>query len=57
MIDTRQALESNYEIHFENKIFKISGEIGRGANCIVYDASTTDSAGTVHNVRIKECYP
>lgn len=57
MIDTRQALESNYEIHFENKIFKISGEIGRGANCIVYDASTADSAGTVHNVRIKECYP
>lgn len=40
-----------------NKKYTIVEEIGRGASCIVYEASYLDTIEQKHFVRIKECYP
>lgn len=58
MKDTRNALSKNSSLFTEKerKII-IVDEVGRGANCIVYDAIYNDSIGVKHKIRIKECYP
>ncbi len=61
--DNRIGLKNNTIIHFgnknsgEGKDVQITGEIGRGASCIVYDAIYLDNIGVQHKVRVKECYP
>ncbi len=61
--DNRIGLKNNTIIHFRNKNsgegkdVQITGEIGRGASCIVYDAIYLDNIGVQHKVRVKECYP
>ncbi len=58
MKDNRVALEIGYQLEdSDNRKIKINSEVGRGANCIVYDAAYSDSIGMVHIIRIKECYP
>lgn len=58
VLDDRQAIKvgSNLIID-ENKKYTIVEEIGRGASCIVYEASYLDTVKQKHFVRIKECYP
>lgn len=61
-MDTRIALKTGTVLKFSGydhstAVYTIQNEIGRGASCIVYDASYTNNAGNVKNVRIKECYP
>lgn len=58
MNDTREALEKNsiLECGDKRKVV-IADAIGRGANCIVYDAACIDAIGEHHKVRVKECYP
>lgn len=38
-------------------VYSVRREIGRGGNCIAYDATTADNLGNDKLVRIKECYP
>ncbi len=57
MFDTRISLASNTVLALDNKRYIIRKEIGRGANCIVYDAFYIDNIQEKHTVRIKECYP
>lgn len=57
-MDQRIGLKNDTTINFDNgKEIRVTGEIGRGASCIVYDAVTFDDIGVQHFVRIKECYP
>ena len=57
-MDNRSGLSPGTQIvsNEDNKII-LNKEIGRGASCIVYDATYVDKIGVHHNVRIKECYP
>jgi len=57
MTDNRTALYYGSKIRNGDKNIQIKEEIGRGANCIVYDAVCIDGIGVEHSVRIKECYP
>lgn len=58
MDDKRTALQSEESIRIsDDKIIKITGEAGRGANCIVYNAVCNDNIGVEHYIRLKECYP
>lgn len=57
MIDNRVILPENYILLNNNISYKIADEVGRGANCIVYNASYIDSAGLSHLARVKELYP
>ena len=58
MKDLRKRLESGHEINIEKgKKIIVQEEIGRGSNCIVYNARYYDSIDTPHTVRLKECYP
>lgn len=58
MSDNRKGFVSGYELVFDKvHKYKIIEEIGRGASCLVYSASYTDSIGLLHHVRIKECFP
>lgn len=57
MIDKRTALPKEYVLSNSGTSYKIEEEIGRGANCIVYNASYLDSAGLRHLARVKELYP
>lgn len=57
MVDNRAGLEKNSEIIIQDKIYKIENEIGRGANCIVYNAKYRDNLDIEHNIRLKECFP
>lgn len=57
MTDNRIALHNGSKICNGGKSILVKEEIGRGANCIVYDAVCTDGIGVEHSVRIKECYP
>ena len=61
-MDSRIALSQGTELHFSNRaggavVYTICREIGRGASCIVYDATYEASTGDQKRVRIKECYP
>lgn len=58
MIDKRVALPKGFLLKLDDvRSVVIEREVGRGANCIVYDADSSDSAGITHKVRIKELYP
>ncbi len=58
MKDIRNALKNGSKINWsEDKKIWINGEISRETSCIVYEAIYMDSIGSVHNIRIKECYP
>lgn len=58
MIDRRVALQKGYLFnHSDNERVEVVSEIGRGANCIVYDANLYDKSGVKHSIRIKELYP
>lgn len=58
MNDSREALEKNSILECGgNRKIVITDAIGRGANCIVYNALYTDAIGAEHKVRVKECYP
>lgn len=58
MNDSREALEKNSVLECGgNRKIVITDAIGRGANCIVYNALYTDAIGAEHKVRVKECYP
>ena len=57
MTDTRVGLSTGYTLKNNDNEYILKEEIGRGANCIVYDASYLDSAGNMHLARIKELYP
>lgn len=58
MIDTRAALKSGTSITVsKDRIVLIKDEVGRGGNCIVYNASYKDSINVEHSIRVKECYP
>lgn len=57
MIDNRKAITSGHKLVIDNNEYIITEELGRGANCIVYNAMYYDLAGYGHIVRIKECYP
>lgn len=60
-MDGRQALSPGTILKLSTKtgytLYTIKREAGRGATCIVYDASYTDNIGNFKLVRIKECYP
>lgn len=58
MLDNRKPIINGYKLIFDkyNK-YTITGEIGRGAGCIVYNAFYEDKDYNRHTVRIKECYP
>lgn len=58
MLDNRKPIINGYKLIFDeyNK-YTITGEIGRGAGCIVYNAFYKDKSYSLHTVRIKECYP
>lgn len=60
-MDKREALEQGYVLEFskdKNKAsYEITGEIGRGGSCIVYDACYQTNTGDRKSVRIKELYP
>lgn len=55
MGDTRIGLKNGTVLRM-GKEFVIRKEVGRGANCLVYDGFYEDSLGK-HVVRIKECFP
>lgn len=58
MSDRRNGLSRGTELVMTDGLhITINEEIGRGASCIVYDASYTDSMVSEHRVRLKECYP
>lgn len=58
MIDNRIALKKGDIVNFpNNKEIHISEEVGRGANCIVYNAIYWDNIKVKHRIRVKECYP
>lgn len=57
MMDYRTKLPEKYVLIGSNTQYTIMEEIGRGANCIVYNASYIDSVGLTHLARIKELYP
>ena len=59
-MDSRIALKNGYRLRPEGKdalSYTIAGEMGRGASCIVYDATYETVLGDIKHVRIKECYP
>lgn len=56
MRDGRTTLKSGSKITLD-KDYKIIREIGRGASCIVYEATYTDAKELEHYVRIKEFFP
>lgn len=58
----RTTLQPNTELRFTNQaggemLFVITGVVGFGGSCIVYDGYYRNNAGTESTVRIKECYP
>lgn len=58
MIDSRRPLAEGTKLKFENGIeYEILKLIGRGANCLVYDAVYFDKIGAKHLVRLKELFP
>lgn len=58
MKDKRKALKEGTQFFVGNdKKVVVVNEVGRGANCIVYDACYIDRIGVTHKIRIKECYP
>lgn len=58
MIDTRKPLVIGSFINQNDEItYEIRKVIGRGANCLVYDAKFTDQLNISHRVRVKELYP
>lgn len=64
-MDNRSTLKPGTELKLwevngksENKYqFRIIEVVGKGANCITYNAIRYGSYGTEHLVRLKECYP
>lgn len=61
-MDHRIALEQNTPLRFCNDRgeaihYAIEGEIGRGASCIVYEASRVTETGDKALCRVKEYYP
>ena len=56
-MDGRQALAPGTVLRFDGFCCAIGREIGRGASCIVYDASYEDHLGQRRPVRVKETYP
>lgn len=57
-MDSREGLYKGYVLNDRDKeSYIVENEVGRGASCIVYNGSYTDSLGFVHYVRLKECYP
>lgn len=57
MIDNRRALPTKYKLVNNSTEYLITDEVGRGANCIVYNATCSDPVGIEHLVRVKELYP
>lgn len=58
MIDLREELATGTKLKFENGMeYEIRKLVGRGANCLVYDAIYYDSFETKHLVRVKELFP
>ena len=56
MRDGRTALKNGTKIMLD-KEYTITREIGRGASCIVYEATYKDAKDLAHIVRIKEFFP
>ena len=58
MADNRIALDNgSVPALTDERMIGIVSEIGRGANCVVYNAVYHDSIGVKHYIRLKECYP
>lgn len=58
MADSRIALDNGSVLALtDERMIGIVSEIGRGANCVVYNAVYHDSIGVKHYIRLKECYP
>lgn len=57
MRDKREALKKGTKIEGGGRVVQVEEEVGRGANCIVYNAFYKDRIGVVHKIRLKECYP
>lgn len=58
MVDSRIPLIKGTRLKLKNGItYEILEIIGRGANCLVYDAQYFDCIGVRHIVRIKELFP
>lgn len=57
MIDLREPLKAGTILKNNNSEYVIQTLIGRGANCLVYDAVYYDGIGERHKVRIKELFP
>jgi len=58
----RKSLKPNTKLRFTNRVggemqYAVSGVIGRGGSCLVYDGYYINNAGYANVVRIKECYP
>lgn len=61
-MDDRIALPPGSRLRFNSQdsgfvCYTVRGEIGRGASCVVYDASYNDRLGNAKLVRVKECCP
>ena len=56
-MDGRRALAPGTLLRFDGFCCAIGRETGRGASCIVYDASYEDHLGQRRPVRVKEAYP
>ena len=57
MTDNRTGLPEKYILKNNDIEYQISEEVGRGANCIVYNSSYLDTAGLKHLARVKELFP
>ena len=57
MSNNRTRLPDKYILNNNGTGYQITDEVGRGANCIVYNASYVDFTGIEHLVRVKELYP
>lgn len=53
----REVLPIGTIVPINGKDYRISGVIGEGASCVVYDASAENEFGAIRKYRLKECYP
>lgn len=58
MLDARIPLKTGEKLKSENGTeYEIEKLIGKGANCLVYDATYEDKVCVKHKVRVKELFP
>ncbi len=57
MRDERTGLKKGTILTLDDKEYSVVKEIGRGASCIVYEATYVDTKDLKHIVRIKEFFP